>query len=951
MLVWSLVALSFFISPQVQAQPSQEALLQSFQWRNIGPANMGGRIVDIEAAETDFAHVFLASASGGVWKSQNAGTTWEPIFDRYGSASIGDIALFQPDPDIIWVGTGEANNRNSVSWGDGVYLSTDGGIQFHNVGLQSTQHIARIVTHPSEPGYALVCATGPLWGYTGERGIFLTNNAGASWRKIAGGLPDDGRTGCTDLTADPTNPDILYAAFYERLRKPWHFQSGGSNGGIFKSTDGGTSWTKLTAGLPDGDTGRIGLAVYRQDPSILMAIVEAEATNDLSEPGSGIYRSEDAGATWQYVNTYNNRPFYYSQIRINPLDDQRVYVLTTRFMVSNDGGKSLRNGSEDQEIHGDFHAMWIDPDDGDRYYIGADKGASLTHDHGRHFQLFDNLPLGQFYRIGVDMRDPYFVYGGLQDNGTYGVPSFSRDARGILNDSNWKLHWGDGQDIQIDPTDWRIVYTEMENGASFRYDALTYERRSIQPSPANVLNYRDVVPQEQSDDKPFRFNWSAPLVMSPHDPETLFAGGNYVFKTDDGGRSWSIVSPDLASYDPVKCATGHSGGITPDNTGAEDHCSVTTIAPSPLTADVIWAGTDDGNVHVTRDGGKSWMSVRETIPEVPREIWVSRIEASHFDPAVAYVAFDGHRSNVFTPWIFKTSDYGRTWTKLTSGFPSGHVVRVIREDRRNPQLLFAGTEFGVMATLNGGASWFPLTNGMPTVPVLDLVIHPRDDDLIAGTHGRSLWVLDDISPLQQLTEPVWNGDAFLFEPQTATIWKNNSRGGQRGHFWFAGQNPPEIEPSTSAPRAGFESIVHIPYYIRNNAQQARIEIYDEAENRHSASLETSAGIHRFRWNRTFDLVPFSEEQKGIVHQTFENVLKKHPYDSVRSAYRNFREAETAAQQRQALQIFDSSLLGIDLGPEYHVQKAGPGIYTVRIDVDGKTFETELIIREDPLTRH
>ena len=905
--------------------------------------------MDLEAVEDDFAHVYLASASGGVWKSENAGATWQPIFDRYGSASIGDIALFQPNPDIVWVGTGEANNRNSVSWGDGVYLSTDGGMNFRHAGLENTHQIARIATHLNDPDYALVCAIGPLWGHGGERGLFRTTDAGNSWTKLAGGLPDDGKTGCTDLITDPNNPEILYSAFYERLRQPWHFHSGGPNGGIFKSTDGGDSWIQMTQGLPTGDTGRIGLAIYRKNPDILMAIVEAAQTKDLSVPGSGIYRSEDAGASWTYVNSYNNRPFYYSQIRINPTDDQRVYVLTTRFMVSDDGGQTLRNGSEDQEIHGDFHALWIDPNDGDRYYIGADKGASITHDHGNHFQLFDNLPLAQYYRIGVDMRDPYYVYGGLQDNGTYGVPSFSRDARGILNDSNWKLHWGDGQDIQIDPADWRKVYTEMENGSSFKYDALTYEMKRIRPSSANISNFHEAIPPKlREEGTPFRFNWSAPLVMSSHDSNTLFAGGNYLFKTENGGHSWTIISPDLTTNDPVKSVRGKSGGLTPDNSGAEQHCTITSVAQSPLDQRIIWAGTDDGNVQITTDGGKNWLNVRDRIPEVPAGIWVSRIEASHFEPGVAYVSFDGHRSHEFTPWIFKTTDYGQSWMKISAGIPGGHVIRVIREDLRNPQLLFAGTEFEVMASLNGGESWFRLMEGMPTVSTLDLVIHPRDNDLIAGTHGRGLWVLDDITPLQQLTEDVWEMEAFLFEPAPATLWKNTSRGGQRGHFWFAGQNPPEIEPTTSVPRAGFRSIALVPYYIRSQANEVEIEISDDSGRRHKASVSSTAGIHRYRWDLQFDPEPFSESQKKRVTETFEKLLTEFQSQMLRRAYENFKLAENPLQERQALQIFSSGYFNADLGEEYAMPVAGPGVYTVRLDVNGEIFESELIVRDDPL---
>ena len=473
------------ILPTGFSQISEPDLQRGLRWRNIGPANQGGRIVDIEALPNDFTKVYVASASGGVWKSVNAGTTWEPIFDNYETASIGDIAIDPNDAHTLWVGTGEANNRNSVSWGNGMYRSNDGGKSFTHMGLSETHQIARVLVNPKNSNDICVCAVGHLWGYSGERGMFQSLDGGKTWNKLTNGLPDDGKTGCIDLVRDSKNPRVMYAAFYHRLRQPWHFHSGGEQGGIYKTTNGGKSWQKLTNGLPQGPIGRIGLAIYRKNPQILMAIIEAERTDTLAVPGSGIYRSENGGKSWQYVNTYNNRPFYYSQIRINPHDDQRVYALTTRFMVSEDGGKTLKNGSMDQEVHGDFHAMWLDPNYKDRYYLGADKGLSITHDHGQKFLLMDNFAIGQYYRINYDMRDPYYVYGGFQDNGTYAVASFSRDARGILNDSNWKLHWGDGQYIAINPFNWREIYTSMENGSYFTYDPLTHRMKRISPTASH----------------------------------------------------------------------------------------------------------------------------------------------------------------------------------------------------------------------------------------------------------------------------------------------------------------------------------------------------------------------------------------------------------------------------------------------------------------------------------
>ncbi len=944
-------SISFLCFPVLmKGQPSTADFLKGMQYRNIGPANQGGRIVDIEAVDNDFAHVVAASASGGVWKSENAGTTWNPIFDDYSTASIGDIALFQPNPNILWVGTGEANNRNSVSWGDGVFKSTDGGKTFQNMGLKNTHQIARVLTHPSDANTAYVGAIGHLWGYEGDRGLFKTEDGGKSWQKLTNGLPDDGKTGCIDLVMDPKNPKILYAAFYHRLRQPWHFYSGGTNGGVFKSTNGGKSWQKLSNGLPTAETGRIGLAISKSNPKVVMAFIEAPKTGDLSKPGSGVYRSENGGKSWTYMNTYNNRPFYYSQIRINPHDDKKVYLLTTSFMVSEDGGKTLKNGSPDQEIHGDFHGMWFDPTNPERYYLGADKGMSLTHDEGKSFTLFDNFAIGQFYRIGYDMRDPYYVYGGYQDNGMYSVASFSRDARGILNDSNWKLHWGDGQFVHSDPTNWRNMFTQMENGSTFSYDPMTHRIKRINPGLHNIINYEEAVPADlRKDGLPFRYNWTAPLQMSPHDPNTLYLASNYLFKTTDSGQTWSIVSPDLSTNDPKKTVKGKSGGVTPDNTGAETHCAIYTLSLSTINADIMWAGTDDGNIQVTTNGGKNWTNVRTNIKNVPNGMWVSRVEASHFDPATAYVTFDGHRSDKNQPWVFKTTNYGRDWTDLSATLPSDEVVRVIREDLRNPNLLFLGTETGVFYTINGGQKWSRLKLNLPTVSVLDLKIHPRDNDLIVGTHGRSIWILDDITPLQQLSSSTMNSDMHLFEQRGATIWENVSRGGQRGHFWFAGDNPPSIRNSSTLPRAQFENGAIISYYLgKDYSGPVLVEITDQAGHKKVDTLENVAGIHRYRWNLQFDPKPFTPEQRKTIEDLLTDLQKQYSFSGIRRADAAFKRAKTPLEQYKAIGILTNGYLSFQLGDEYRIPTAGPGTYFVKMKAGDKEFKRTIRVREDPL---
>lgn len=921
--------------------------------RNIGPANQGGRIVDIEAFNNDYKNVYVATASGGVWKSSNAGTTWQPIFDKYETASIGDLAIDQSDPKVIWVGTGEANNRNSVSWGNGIYKSVDGGETFVLKGLSSTHQIARVDVHPDNSDEVCVCAIGHLWGYSGERGLYKTTDGGNNWQKLNNGLPDDGKTGCIDLVRDPNNTDILYAAFYHRLRQPWHFHSGGEAGGIYKSTNGGDSWTKLSNGLPQGPTGRIGLAIYHKNPQIVMALVEAERTDTLSIPGSGVYRTEDGGQNWTYVNTYNNRPFYYSQIRINPHDDQRVYLLTTRFMVSEDGGKTLRNGSEDQEVHGDFHALWHDPGDKDRYYLGADKGLSLTHDHGQHFQLIDNLPIGQFYRINYDMRDPYYVYGGLQDNGSYATASFGRDARGILSDQNWKMHWGDGQDAAANPYDYTDAYSSMENGSYFKYNPRTRDIQRISPSYGNTLNFLDHFPEGTEDLRSaIRFNWSAPLVMSPHNPSTIYVAGNHVYKSTDKGKSWMIISPDLSTNDDIKRKQGVSGGITPDNTGAETHCAVHSLSVSPISEEVIWAGTDDGNVQVTLDGGQGWQNVRENIPDVPEGIWVSRVEASHFEPGRAFVTFDGHRSDHFGTWVFVTDDFGKSWRKITATLTPGETVRVIREDHRNPDLLFIGTETGVWFSVNRGQSWNRL-EGLPTVSVYDLKIHPRENDLIIGTHGRSLWIVDDISPLQQLKDIHPDKPIHLFDQKEATLWNNISRGGQRGHFLFAGENPPSIANTTSIPRAGFTSLVPISFFIKeaDEGDSARLTI-SNVSGKHAISIDipVQQGINRYYWNREFEALPLSTEQQETASRMIQEIMAHNSSSAIPRIYRRFQNAGNPEEARKALTSLTTGYLSYALPKDFAMPIATEGVYYLSLSFKGSIVDGSVSIRKDPMNK-
>ena len=944
-----IIILSLASSYGLSGQSSQ-INFNGIEYRNIGPANQGGRIVDIEARADDFTKVYVATGSGGVWKSTNAGNTWTPIFDDYETASIGDIAIDPNHQETIWVGTGEANNRNSVSWGNGIYKSEDDGNTFVNMGLESTHQIARVLVNPNNSDDVCVCAIGHLWGYSGDRGVFQTKDGGKTWKKSINGLPNDGKTGCTDIIRDPKRPDVLYTAMYHRLRQPWHFHSGGEAGGIFKSTDNGETWKKLTTGLPNGPTGRIGLAIYQDNPDIVMALVEAEQSETLAIKGSGVYRSENGGDSWDYVNTYNNRPFYYSQIRINPRDDQRVYLLTTTYMVSEDGGTTFTNGSPDYEIHGDYHAMWIDPTNKDRYYLGADKGLSITHDHGKATTLIDNLPIAQFYRINYDMRDPYYVYGGLQDNGSYATASFTRDARGILSDDNWKMHWGDGQDSAFNPYDWTDAYSSMEKGTYFKYNPKTRALKRISPNSLNTIAFNDTFGSFEDDPDQLRYNWSSPLVMSPHNPSHIFVGANHLFKSLDKGQTWNIISPDLTTNDPIKRQRGISGGITPDNSGAEYHCAIHTISISPMDEDVIWIGTDDGNVQCTVDGGDHWVNVRSNIPEVPEGLWVSRIEASRYESDRAYVTFDGHRSDDFGTWVFVTEDGGKTWQKITSGYDLGETVRVIREDLQNPNLLFAGTETGVWYSLTRGKSWERLKLNLPTVSVYDLKIHPRENDLIVGTHGRSIWILDDISFLQQMTEDVSTSSVHLYDQKINTLWHNVSRGGQRGHFWWAGDNPKSIVNTSSIPRARFDTHATITYYTNETGQDSIDLNISNMLNTERRILKVSAapGVHRIIWNREFVADAYSASEEAELNGFLQSIVEAANSRRVLEAYENFKRDPDPYKRRKFLESLTGGYLGYPIDTKFLMPKATAGSYKLKMETGSKTTSATLIIRDDPM---
>jgi len=753
--------------------PAPMEKFKSLEFREIGPAIMGGRIDDFAVVESNPSMVLVGVASGGVWKTANNGTTWEPLFDKQGVSTIGDIAIAPSDPGIIWVGSGEPNNRQSSSWGDGIYKSTDGGKTWKNVGLAATHHIGRVVIHPKNPDIVYAAALGHLWGPNPERGVYKTADAGKTWSQVLK-ISDD--TGVSDIAIDPESPDTLYAAAYTRRRTPFGYNGGGTESAIYKTTDGGATWKKLAKGLPyenGGETGRIGLDVYRKDPNIVYALVQHEK--------GGIFRSEDKGETWHKMSDTNPRPSYYSQVRVDPNNDLRIWVLGAAMYFSEDGGKTFSTRRV-QKIHGDFHALWIDPADSNHLITGSDGGIHWSYDNGKTWDFLNTIAIGQFYEIGLDNEKPYHICGGLQDNGSWCGPSATQSRDGIVND-DWKLiHGGDGFYAQIDNVDPNIVYTESQDGYLARRNLRTGQERSIKP-------------EAKYGEPHYRFQWNSPVAVSVHDHKTIYYGGNYFFKSTDQGDSWTRLGNDLTSgADRNRLQIF---GKTPDkktlsrHDGVEEYPTITTISESPLTPNVLWAGTDDGNVQVTRDGGKTWSNVVSKVPGVPTGSYVSRVVASKYAEGAAYVTFDGHRTDDYNIYIFSTTDYGETWKLIRNGIPdSAGSVHVIREHPRNANLLFAGTEFGLWISWDHGANWIAFKNNFPTVPVDDIELQATYNDLVLATHGRSIWVFDDLTPLEKMDSAVAATDFTFFAPRNATAWHIGNRRWSAGQKMFIAKNPP-----------------------------------------------------------------------------------------------------------------------------------------------------------------
>lgn len=807
------------------------AMLQEFAWRPIGPAVTSGRIVDLAVAEGPEGRVgtrlgklmYAASASGGVWKTNNGGTTWEPIFDKQSTSSVGDIAISPSNPDIIWVGTGEANNQRSSSWGDGVYKSENGGKTWEHMGLRASQHIGRIVVHPTNSNIVFVAAQGPLWTDGGERGLYKSTDGGKTWKAVLRISP---HTGVTDVIMDPTDPSIMYAAAFQRQRKAYSFVGGGPESGIYKSIDGGDTWNKVTEGLPTRDIGRIGLSVSRSQPRTVYASLETNTTE--------VYRSDDYGASWTKKGTYFQFPWYMGQIRVDPNYPDRLYELGVPIFVSEDGGAT--NHAIAQSAHVDYHAMWIDPLDSDHFVVGNDGGVYITYDRGQTMDFVTNLPVAQYYAIDTDNREPfYYVYGGLQDNSSWAGPSQTRNRQGITSSDWYVTVGGDGFYSAVDPTDPNTVYAESQNGGIVRYDVRTGEQKTIQP-------------QAKFGDVNLRYNWSVPIVISPHDHNTVYFGSQYLYRSTNRGDAWEQLGGDMTrSLDRNKLPL--MGKTWPDNAvarhaGTAAFGNISTIDESRLRKGLIYVGTDDGLIQVTRDGGVTWNKIAK-FPGVPDMTYVSRVVASASSEGTVYATFDGHRSNDFKAYVLKSTDYGKTWTSIASNLPMSSV-QVIREHPRAASLLFAGNEIGAYYSGNGGRSWSKLQYNLPTVPVHDIRIHPRENDVIIGTHGRGIFIIDDITPLEKLAEADRSSQPmYLFAVKPTTLFNYNGSipGGLRGAGALG-------ERSFSAPNPPFGAT--LTYYVKDSLPKGRtltLAIFDSTNKRiRDLTVNTKKGLHRTTWD-------------------------------------------------------------------------------------------------------
>ncbi len=783
--------------------------------RSIGPAVMGGRITAIEGVNNNPKTLYVGSAGGGVWKSTTAGMTFEPIFEKY-PQSIGCLAIDQNKPETIWVGTGESNMRNSVAIGQGIYKSTDAGRNWSRMGLENSEHISKIVLHPTDPNIVYVAVPGKLWSDSPDRGLYKTTDGGKTWVKV---LYTDEKTGCADIVMDPRNPDVLLASMWQFRRTPYSFVSGGPGSALYKSTDGGKNWRKITNGLPTTEFGRIALAMAPSAPDNLLAIVESEKTS--------LMISADGGETWKYQSATSNvtaRPFYFSTLVIDPVDPKRVYRPSFSLSISKDGGYSFSEASNDGGwVHSDHHALWINPNTTSQMYLGTDGGLYMSLDQGVTWLHMNTLPVSMFYHVQVDDKTPYNVYGGLQDNGSWRGPS---QSTGGIENRDWEsVGGGDGFWVQPDAANPDIVYSESQGGNITKTNTRTNQSQFVQP-------------QELKGDPKYRWNWNTPIVKGLKNPKTLYMGAQFLFKSDDQAYSWQRISPDLTTNDLVKQKQAESGGLTLDNSSAENHCTIFSIGPSPLDEKLIYVGTDDGNIQVTRDGGKNWELISKAITGIPAGTWVSRVTPSRFDRNVAYATFDNHGYGDMNTYVAKTIDGGKTWTAISQDKVLQGYAHVIVEDLVNKDLLFLGTEFGLYISNDGGKNWVLYKAKLPEyVAVRDIIIQPKTNDLILATHGRGIFIVDDISPMRRLSTELLQKDIALLPTRPTAV--------TGGHY---GQSFPSTG-SYAGPNA--TELATVQYYLKDrlNTGDVTVEILD-ASGKVIASMPGTKrkGLNFVRWD-------------------------------------------------------------------------------------------------------
>ena len=882
-----LVALLAPIQTEAQKKVSIKAkqLFGDIRARQIGPAVMSGRINDLEVHPTNNRIIYAGTAGGGVWKSNDGGTTFNPIFDDY-CQSIGAVTLDPNNPDnVIYVGTGETWPRNSVSVGDGLYKSVDGGSNWTKMGFEKSERIANIIVNPKNSKEIYVGVLGALWGDSEERGVYKTTDGGVTWDKI---LYTDQRTGCADLAMDPEDPNILYASMWEFRRTGWSFESGGKNSALYKSVDGGATWNKIHNGFPEGRLGRLAIAVSKSNPSVLYTVIEAEKNEK-----KGLYRSNDAGASWNQLNNdfgITVRPFYFSRIVVDPRNEDVVVKAGLNGSISRDGGKTFKDLGY---MHSDIHDIAFDIHDSDRMYAGTDGGVYRSWNGGTTMEIVENLPLSQFYHISVDDAEPYNIYGGLQDNGSWYGPS---SAIGGIKAKDWNsVGQGDGFRVLKHPTK-DIIYSEMQGAENvWRYDKENKRVKTIQPLP-------------QKGYPKLRFNWNAPMAVSTHQPDRFYMGSQFLHVSENMGDSWKIISPDLTTNDPLKQQQENSGGLSMDNSGAENHTTIFTIAESPLDEKVIWVGTDDGNVQVTQDGGKTWINTSMNIEGLPKNTWVYHIEASSFDKGTAYAVFDGHTMNDMKPYAYKTTDFGKTWKNIISDDVVG-FVRNIQEDYENPNLLFLGTEFGLYITIDGGEKWFKFTNNMPSVAVHFIDLQKKTNDLVMGTHGRGVIIIDDISPLRELSDELMNKKLHFFNSKPTVMWEESGFSDSFGlETQFVGGNP--------------NRSVQIKYFLKKRHTFGKMTMEIQDMNGKVLSKLTpgkSKGINIVNWGyrikqpkvakgKTFSFGGFTSPR--VEAGTYKAVIKKgrdiyeHTFDVIYDSKSKLSSADRKMKHSTTMKMYD-----------------------------------------------